>query len=105
VRSAKPARRAGVAAAAASRGRTINLRVKRNDPAGSNCAVKLPASGVKTVAVFASANGGAYHRIGKTRKKRLRFHAKRRRSYRFYSVAVDKAGNREAPPAKADAKL
>jgi serine protease len=105
VRSAKRAKRAGLALAAASRGRIINLRLKRKDPAGSNCAEKLPASGVKTVAVFASANGGAYHRIGKTRKKRHRFHAKRRRSYRFYSVAVDKAGNREAPPAKADAKL
>jgi hypothetical protein len=54
--------------------------------------------------VFASANGGRYHRIGKTKKKRLRFHAKPRRHYRFYSVAVDKAGNREAPPPTADAE-
>jgi serine protease len=104
VRSAKLARRAGVATAAAVGGRPINLRLKRKDPPGSNCAEKLPASGVKKVAVFASANGGAYRRIGKTTKKRLRFHAKPRRKYRFYSIAIDKAGNREAPPAKADAK-
>jgi serine protease len=105
VRSAKRARRAGVAVASATRGRTVNLRLKRKDPAGKNCAAKLPAAGIKTVAVFASANGGPYHRIGKTKKKRLRFRAKARRKYRFYSRAVDKAGNREAPPAKADAKL
>jgi subtilisin family serine protease len=104
VRSAKVARRAAVAVAAGSGGRIINLRLKRSDPPGSNCAEKLPASGVKKVAVFASANGGAYRRIGKTTEKRLRFHAKPRRNYRFYSIAVDKAGNREAPPAKADAK-
>jgi serine protease len=103
VRSAKVARRAAVAVAAGSGG-IINLRLKRSDPPGSNCAEKLPASGVKKVAVFASANGGAYRRIRKTTKKRLRFHAKPRRNYRFYSIAVDKAGNREAPPAKADAK-
>jgi subtilisin family serine protease len=105
VRSAKRARRAAVASTAATGGRIINLRLKRKDPAGKNCAAKLPAAGVKTVAVFASANGGAYHRIGKTKKKRLRFRAKARRKYRFYSIAVDKAGNREAAPAKADAKL
>jgi hypothetical protein len=106
VRSAKRARRANLAASAASSGgRIINLRLKRGDAVGSNCAVKLPASGVMKVIVFASANGGRYHRVGKTKKKRLRFRAKPRRSYRFYSRAVDKAGNREPVPAIADAKL
>ncbi len=104
VRSAKRARRSRLATAARA-GRIINLRLKRSDPAAPNCAVKLPSSGVKSVAVFASANGGAYHRIGKTRKKKLRFHAKPRRDYRFYSVAVDTAGNREAAPPGADAKF
>jgi serine protease len=104
VRSAKPARRAGIAVAAASGGQLINLRLKGKDPAGSNCAVKLPSSGVKKFAVFASADGGAFHRIGKTKTKKLRFRAKRARAYRFYSIAIDKAGNRESPPPTADAK-
>jgi serine protease len=104
VKSAKRARRAGLAAAAAARQRILNLRLKRTDPPGTNCAAKPKSSGVRKVIVFASANGGRYHRIGKTKKKRLRFQAKRRRHYRFYSIAVDKAGNREAPPATPDAE-
>jgi serine protease len=106
VRSAKVARRAGAAGlASASRagGRLVNLRLKRKD-AGA-CAKDLPVAGIKTVAVFASANQGRYHRIKKTTKKKIRFRAKPGRRYRFYSIAVDKDGNREAPPPTADAKL
>ena len=83
----------------------VLLKLKRFDSSGSTGCVKLPTAGVKKVLVFASANGGAYHRIGKTSTGRLRFHAKRGRRYRFYSVAVDNAGNREPAPAKADVKL
>jgi serine protease len=105
VRSAKRARHAGGADAGAPGGRVINLRIKRGDAAGSNCAEQLPVSGMKKVVLFASANGGIYHRIAKTTKKRIRFQAKPRRRYRFYSVAVDQEGNREPVPVRADAKL
>ncbi len=84
---------------------TVDLKIKRHDTSGGTSCVRLPTAGVKKVLVFASANGGAYHRIGKTRKAKLRFHGKRGRRYRFFSIAVDKAGNREAPPAGPDAKL
>ncbi|HEY7121059.1 MAG TPA: hypothetical protein VH329_00740, partial [Solirubrobacterales bacterium] len=57
------------------------------------------------VAVFASVNGRRYHRIGKTAKRKLTFRAKPGRRYRFFSIAVDKAGNREAAPGLPDAKL
>ncbi len=106
VRSAKLARRAGaagLASASRARGRVVNLRLKRKD-AGA-CAKDLPVAGVKTVAVFASANEGVYHRIAKTTKKKVRFRAKPGRRYRFYSIAIDNDGNREAPPPTADAKL
>jgi serine protease len=83
----------------------VALRIKRFDTSGSTSCVNLPTAGVKKVIVFASANGGAYHRIGKTSKAKLRFHGKAGRRYRFYSIAVDNAGNREAPPASADAKV
>lgn len=73
--------------------------------ADQGCSNALPVSGVKGVAVFASANDGPYHRIGKTRQGRLLFHAKRGRRYTFYSVAVDRDGNRESAPPLADAKI
>jgi serine protease len=81
------------------------MKIKRHDSSGSTGCVKLPTAGVKKVIVFASANGGSYHPIGKTTGAKLDFHGKRRRHYRFFSIAVDKAGNREAQPARADAKL
>jgi serine protease len=93
VRSAKRARGA------------VTIRLKRSDPAGATCIKELPVSGVRTVRVFASANGGQYRRIRKTMKKKIRFRAKLGRRYRFYSVAVDKAGNQELPPDTADAKI
>jgi serine protease len=105
VRSAKLARRAtapGLASASRARGRVVNLRLKRKD---ASCAKDLPVAGVKRVVVFASANGGAFRRIAKTTKKKVRFRSKPNRLYRFYSVAVDKDGNREAPPPVADAKI
>jgi hypothetical protein len=78
------------------------VRIKRSDGASSK---ELQVTGVKSVAVFASANQGRYHRVGKTAKGKLHFGGKPGRRYRFFSIAVDKAGNREAPPAIPDAKL
>ena len=90
----------------AKRGRgVLTLKIKRHDTSGTDGCVKLPTAGVKKVLVFASANGGPYHRIGKTSSGKLRFHGKSGRRYRFYSIAVDDDGNREAPPAKPDAKV
>jgi hypothetical protein len=60
---------------------------------------------VRKVIVFASVNGGRFRRVGKTSRRSLGFAAKPGRRYRFFSVAVDKDGNREKPPAQPDAKL
>lgn len=81
------------------------LKIKRRDTSGSTSCVKLPTAGVRKVLVFASANGGPYHRIGKTTRAKLQFHGKRGRRYRFYSIAVDSAGNREPAPGRPDAKV
>ncbi len=86
------------------RGRVAVLRLKRFDQ-GVPCATDIPISGVAAVNVFASANGGRYRRIKKTTKKKIRFRAKPGRRYRFYSVAVDKAGNHEGAPPLADARI
>jgi serine protease len=103
VRSAKPAHARGASVAARGR-KVVNIRIKRHDPAGQSCAGKLPVSGVRKVIVFASANGGRYHRIAKTKKTKVHFRARRGRHYTFFSIAVDRAGNREGAPAQADAK-
>jgi serine protease len=99
VRSARAAR--------ANRGRPVAiLRLKRfDDRSDTQCTKEIPSSGVKSVAIFASANGGPYHRIAKTGKERVAFHAKPGRRYRFFSIATDKAGNREPAPGAPDAKL
>jgi serine protease len=86
--------------------RVAVLRLKSfDDRSETPCTKEIPSSGLKSVAVFASANGGPYHRIAKTAKSRVRFRAKSGRRYRFFSVAVDKAGNRETAPGQPDAKL
>jgi subtilisin family serine protease len=86
-------------------GRVALLELKKSDSSGTPCAKEIPSSGLKSVSVFASANGGPYRRIAKTRSRWVRFGAKPDRRYRFFSIAVDKAGNREAEPGMADAKL
>jgi serine protease len=84
----------------------VDLKIKRHDTSGSTSCVKLPTAGVKKVLVFASLNGGPYHRIVKTKASKIAVHLNRRRGhYRFFSIAVDKAGNREPAPARADAKV
>jgi serine protease len=99
IRSAKVGRIRG-------RGRVAVLRLKHfDDRSDTPCTKEIPSSGVKSVAIFASANRGRYHRIAKTGKGRVRFRAKRGRRYRFFSIAVDKAGNRETPPLRPDAKF
>jgi len=88
------------------RGSVAVLRLKRSDDRSETpCTKEIPSSGLKSVAVFASANGGAYHRIAKTGKSHIRFRAKIGRRYRFFSIALDEAGNREAAPGQPDAKL
>jgi hypothetical protein len=44
-------------------------------------------------------------RMARTRRASLRLKVKPGSLYRFYTVAVDKAGNREAPPSKPDLSM
>jgi subtilisin family serine protease len=87
-----------------TRARPGKLKIKRFD-GNRNCPEGLPVSGVRRVRVFVSRNGKKYRRLTKTKKKKVRFKPKRRGRYRFFTVAVDKAGNEEAPPERSDKKL
>jgi subtilisin family serine protease len=63
---------------------------------------KLTASGIAYYDVYRSTNRGAYRRIKHTKATGLSVRMLPGARYRFYTVAVDKAGNREAVPAKPD---
>ena len=63
---------------------------------------KLRASGVAHYDVFRSTNRGAYKRIKRTKSTVLSVRTRAGSRYRFYTVAVDVAGNREAVPSRPD---
>ena len=65
----------------------------------------LTPSGIDVYEVYRSANRRAYRRIKRTRKTSLKLKVKPGSLYRFYTIAVDKAGNREAAPAKPDLSM
>jgi serine protease len=82
----------------------IRLQLESKDERQPRCVNELPVSGVEKVIVFASRNGGIYRQINKAPTgDSLTFRPKRRGRYSFYSIAVDKAGNQEAPPPAEDA--
>lgn len=96
-------RLAGGTSAVAGHGSTrAKLRLKRFD---ESCSPELPHAGLKSVALFASVDGGRYERLRKTRAKSIMLRLKSGHRYRFYSVAVDNAGNKESAPRTPDAKL
>ncbi len=78
---------------------TLKLTGADNAPAG------LQPSGVHVYEVYRSANRGAYRRIKRTRKASYKVKVKPGSLYRFYTVAIDKAGNREAAPSKPDLSM
>ncbi|MDQ6749485.1 MAG: S8 family peptidase [Actinomycetota bacterium] len=77
--------------------RRFILRWSGGDPSG---APALVPSGIAFFDVYASRDGKRLHRIGHTTKRRISFTGRRGSSYRFFLVAVDRAGNREARPAR-----
>ena len=66
---------------------------------------KLRSSGIARYDVFRSTNRKAYKRIKQTSKTSMSVRMVAGSRYRFYTVAVDRAGNREAVPSKPDLSL
>jgi subtilisin family serine protease len=78
--------------------RPITLRWNGEDPAPAG----LVASGVNHYEIYRSTNRRAYRRIKTTRATSLKLAVRPGGRYRFYSIAVDRAGNREKAPATPD---
>jgi serine protease len=83
------------------RGRSILLRWRGEDDGIAG----VVASGVDHYEVWRSAAGRPARRIATTVAHSLRLRGLRGHRYAFFTIAVDHAGNREAPPAKADASV
>lgn len=79
-----------------SRSRSFKLHIKRSD-----ADLFGHSSGIRNVSVFVARGGGAFKLWRKTDNKKVGFRGKRGKRYRFYSRALDNAGNREAAPAAA----
>lgn len=84
------------------RGSSVLLTVRRADRAP----FRLVPSGVAKVELWRSANGGRARRLKTlTSTSSYRVPVKRGSRYTFFTLAVDKAGNREQPPARADTSV
>ena len=78
--------------------RAFTLRWSGRDPTPSG----LSSSGVAAYEVYRSANRRPYRRIKRTGATRLKVAVKPGSRYRYYTIAIDKAGNREAVPPQPD---
>jgi serine protease len=82
-------------------GRSILLRWRGEDDAVAN----VVASGVARYELWRSTPGRKARKIATTRAHSKRLRGTRGSLYRFFTIAIDNAGNRELPPAKADASV
>jgi serine protease len=78
--------------------RSFTLRWRGQDPAPAG----LTSSGVAVYEVYRSANRRPYRRIKRTRATRLKVAVTPGSRYRYYTIAIDTAGNREVVPPKPD---
>jgi subtilisin family serine protease len=82
--------------------RTVTLRISGSDlpPAPG-----IIASGIAHYEIWRSTNRGRYKRIQNASTASLKVRVRRGSRYRFYSIAVDKAGNREHIPGRPDLSM
>jgi serine protease len=78
--------------------RSITLRWRGTDTAPTG----LVASGVDRYEIYRSTNRRAYRRVATTHATSMKLRVQRGSRYRFYSIAIDRAGNREPVPARPD---
>lgn len=81
--------------------RSVTLKWTGEDTAPAG----LQPSGVAVYEVYRSANRRPYRRVKRTRKSSMKVRVKPGSLYRFYTRAVDEAGNREAVPRRPDLSM
>ncbi|TML03321.1 MAG: hypothetical protein E6G41_13895, partial [Actinobacteria bacterium] len=82
-------------------GGKITLRLSGSDPAPPD----VVASGIARFEIWRSLDGHKPRKLRTTTSRTVHVAARRGARYAFYSIAVDKAGNRETPPGRADARF
>ncbi|WCB95640.1 protease [Baekduia alba] len=82
-------------------GRSILLRWRGADDAVAG----VVASGIDHFEIWRALPGRAARKIKTTRAHSMRLRGRHGGRYSFYTIAVDHAGNREPPPARADASV
>jgi serine protease len=80
---------------------TITVRWSAADKAPTG----VRASGVARVELWRATDGGPFKRLLSTTRTSRQVTLRRGARYRFYTVAVDHAGNREPAPKQADARV
>ena len=86
---------------ARTRQRTITVRWSAADKAPPG----VRASGVARFELWRATDGGRFKRLYSTTRTSRRVTLRRGGRYRFYTVAIDHAGNREPAPKQADARV
>jgi serine protease len=81
--------------------RTITVRWTAADSAPAG----VPASGIARFELWRATDGGPFKRLYSTTRTSRRVTLRRGGRYRFYSVAIDHAGNREPAPKQADTRI
>jgi serine protease len=81
--------------------RTITVRWTARDQAPAG----VRASGITRFELWRATDGGPFKRLYSTTRTARRVTLRRGGRYRFYSVAIDHAGNREPTPAQADTRI
>ena len=81
--------------------RTITVRWSAADPAPPG----VRASGIARFELWRATDGGPFRRLLSTTRTARPVTLRRGGRYRFYSVAIDHAGNREPAPKQADARI
>jgi hypothetical protein len=81
--------------------RTIMVRWLGSDPAPAG----VRSSGVSRYELWRSTDGARFRKLLTTKQTSKHVTLRSGGRYQFYTVAIDHAGNREAAPARADARI
>jgi subtilisin family serine protease len=104
-RAASIDRRAPASRVARLPARTAQSTITVRWTAADKAPAGVRASGIARFELWRATDGGPFKRLYSTTRTSRRVTLRRGGRYRFYTVAVDHAGNREPAPKQADARI